>query len=357
MQTIKGPGLFLAQYINDAPPFNSLAGLATWASGLGFRAVQIPCNHPAIFDLATAAESQTYCDEVKGVLVEHGLEISELSTHLEGQLVAVHPAYQQAFSGFAPPAYRDDARARQAWAENQLRRAAVASARLGLKAHATFSGALAWPYLYPWPPRDEAVIQAAFAELGRRWKPLLDTFDEQGVDVCYELHPSEDLHDGVSFERFLAQVNNHPRCHILYDPSHMLLQQMDYLGFIDIYHPHIRAFHVKDAEFNPSARSGVYGGYQPWIARPGRFRSPGKGQIDFAAIFSKLAQYDYQGWAVLEWECCIQDSESGAKEGADYIRRQIIPVAQRAFDDFARSTTSREAINAMLGLPGGHHHD
>ncbi|ATZ95364.1 MULTISPECIES: sugar phosphate isomerase/epimerase family protein [Dickeya] len=352
MQTIKGPGLFLAQYIGEQAPFNSLEGLAGWAAGLGFKALQIPCNHPHIFDLETAAHSQTYCDDVAGRLAEHGLVISELSTHLEGQLIAVHPAYHHAFNDFAPPAVRHHHTERQQWAVNALKNAAAASEKLGLRAHATFSGALAWPYFYPWPPRQEALIQEAFDELARRWRPILDVFDHHGIDVCYELHPSEDLHDGISFERFLAAVDNHPRCHVLYDPSHMLLQHMDYLAFIDIYHDRIRAFHVKDAEFTPSGKSGVYGGYQPWTERAGRFRSPGDGRIDFKSIFSKLAQYDYPGWAVLEWECCLKEAETGAREGAEFIRHHIIPVAGKAFDDFAATTSDRQAIRNMLGLKG-----
>ena len=164
---------------------------------------------------------------------------------------------------------------------------------------------------------------------------MLDLFDEQGVDVCYEIHPGEDLHDGVTFERFLALVDNHPRCNMLYDPSHLHLQQMDYLAYIDIYHARIKAFHVKDAEFRRNGRNGVYGGYQPWQQRAGRFRSPGDGQIDFKGVFSKLTEYDFAGWAVLEWECCLKDSETGAREGSEFIRRHIIPVAGRAFDDFA----------------------
>lgn len=314
MKTIKGPGIFLAQFIGPQAPFNTLAGIAQWAAGLGYKALQIPCNHPAIFDVERAAASQTYCDEVSGILAEHGLVISELSTHLEGQLVAVHPAYDAAFDAFAP---------------------AVASGRLGLQAHATFSGALAWPFFYPWPPHNQPLLDEAFAELARRWRPLLDLFDEQGVDVCYEIHPGEDLHDGVTFERFLALVDNHPRCNMLYDPSHLHLQQMDYLTYIDIYHARIKAFHVKDAEFRRNGRNGVYGGYQPWQQRAGRFRSPGDGQIDFKGVFSKLTEYDFAGWAVLEWECCLKDSETGAREGSEFIRRHIIPVAGRAFDDFA----------------------
>ena len=116
------------------------------------------------------------------------------------------------------------------------------------------------------------------------------------MNLCYEIHPGEDLHDGVTFERFLEAVNGHERANILYDPSHFVLQQLDYLDFIDIYHERIKMFHVKDAEFNPDGRSGVYGGYQDWIDRAGRFRSLGDGQIDFRGVFSKLAQYDYEGW-------------------------------------------------------------
>jgi len=335
MKTVKGPGIFLAQFIGQHAPFNSLEGIAKWASDLGYKALQIPCNHPTIFDLDRASTSQAYCDEITGLLAQYGLQISELSTHLEGQLIAVHPAHDKVFDGFAPESVRGNNEKRTAWAIETVKKAASASAKLGLTAHATFSGSLAWPYVYPWPPHNQTLLEEAFTELARRWLPILDEFDRHGVDICYELHPGEDLHDGVTFERFLSAVNNHPRCNILYDPSHMLLQHLDYLQFIDIYHSRIKAFHVKDAEYLINGRSGVYGGYQRWINRPGRFRSLGDGQVNFKGIFSKLAQYDYGGWAVLEWECCLKDSDTGAKEGAQFIQHHIIPVAAHDFDDFA----------------------
>jgi sugar phosphate isomerase/epimerase len=350
MKTIKGPGIFLAQFVSDQAPFNTLKGLAQWAAGLGFRGVQIPTLDAKLFDLKLAAESQAYCDEVRGVLEQAGLVVSELSTHIQGQLVASHAAYDVLLEGFAPPELAGDAKARQAWATEQMIWAAKASKNLGLAAHATFSGALAWPFFYPWPQRPAGLVDEAFAELGRRWKPILDAFDESGVDVCYELHPGEDLHDGATFERFLNVVGGHKRANILYDPSHMILQQMDYLAFLDIYHERVRAFHVKDAEFLPSGRSGVYGGYQDWIDRPGRFRSLGDGQIDFHSIFSKMAQYDFPGWAVLEWECCLKHPEDGAAEGAKFIKERIIRVTERAFDDFAGGKTDLERNRRILGL-------
>jgi len=347
---IKGPGIFLAQFAGDDAPFNSLPSIAKWAANLGFKGVQIPTWDARLFDLVRAADSKTYCDEVKGTLAAAGVEISELSTHLQGQLVAVHPAYDAAFDGFAAPEVRGNPRARQQWAVEQLRLAARASRHLGLKAHATFSGALAWPYLYPWPQRPPGLIEMAFEELARRWRPILDAFEAAGVDLCFEVHPGEDLFDGATFERFLAGVNNHSRCHILYDPSHFVLQQLDYLGFIDVYHERIRMFHVKDAEFRPSAKQGVYGGYSSWIERAGRFRSLGDGQVDFKGIFSKLTQYGYTGWAVLEWECCIKHPEQGAAEGAPFIQRHLIRTTERAFDDFASSGADAGANRKMLGI-------
>jgi sugar phosphate isomerase/epimerase len=324
--------------------------MARWAASRGFKGIQIPSWDGRLFDLQRAAESQDYCDEVLGLVGQLGLEVTELSTHLQGQLVATHPAYDTAFADFAPAELSQDAKGRQAWAVQQLLWAARASQRMGLTAHASFSGALAWPFFYPWPQRPAGLIDEAFRELGRRWLPILNAFDEAGVDVCYELHPGEDLHDGATFERFLSAVGEHKRANILYDPSHMILQQMDYLGFLDVYHERVRAFHVKDAEYRSSARSGVYGGYQDWIDRPGRFRSLGDGQIDFSSIFSKMAQYDYPGWAVLEWECCLKHPEAGAAEGAKFIKEKIIRVTDRAFDDFAGSGADLEKNKRILGL-------
>lgn len=350
MRTIKGPGIFLAQFAGDAPPFNSLDAIADWAAALGYKGLQLPSNDARLFDLALAAQSQDYCDEVTGTLAARGLAITELSTHLQGQLVAVHPAYDALFDGFATPEVRGNPQARQAWAVEQMGLAAVASRRLGLTTHASFSGALAWPYFYPWPQRPAGLVEDAFDELARRWKPILDVFDENGVDIGFEIHPGEDLHDGVTFEMFLARTGDHPRANILYDPSHFVLQQLDYLAFIDIYHERIKCFHVKDAEFRPSGRIGVYGGYQNWVDRPGRFRSLGDGQVDFGQVFSKMAQYDYAGWAVLEWECALKHPEQGAAEGAPFIARHIIRTTDRAFDDFAESGSDRALNRKLMGF-------
>jgi len=350
MTTIQGPAIFLAQFISNEAPFNSLDGICKWASNLGYKGIQIPTWESQFIDIDKAAESQTYCDELKGKINSYGLEITELSTHLQGQLVAVNPVYNDLFDGFAPDAVKNNPKARTEWAVNTLKNAATASNRLGLNTHATFSGALLWQTVYPWPQRPKGLVEMGFEELAKRWLPILNHFDEQGIDICYEIHPGEDLHDGISFERFLKATGNHKRVKILYDPSHFVLQQLDYLAFIDHYHEFIKAFHVKDAEFNPTGKQGVYGGYADWADRAGRFRSLGDGQVDFKSIFSKLTQYGCDVWAVMEWECCIKSSEQGALEGAPFIQRHIIQAVEKSFDDFAGTNTDDTFLKGLLGL-------
>jgi sugar phosphate isomerase/epimerase len=228
--------------------------------------------------------------------------------------------------------------------------AAKASQRMGLKNSVSFPGALVWPFMYPWPQRPAGLVEEGFKELAKRWRPILDYYDECDVNVCYEIHPGEDLHDGVTFERFLEEVDGHSRCNILYDPSHFILQQLDYLAFIDHYHDRIKMFHVKDAEFRPNGKSGIYGGYQGWVERPGRFRSLGDGQIDFKGIFSKLSAYDFDGWAVVEWECALKHNQDGAREGAQFVNDHIIRVTDKAFDDFAGGAADTKTNRKMLGL-------
>lgn len=350
MKTIKGPGIFLAQFLGDKAPFNDLLSICKWAKDQGFVGVQIPTWDSRVIDLQKVAESKTFADEYKGKIEATGVQITELSTHLQGQLVAVHPAYDTLFDGFAPTAVHNNPKARTEWAVQQLKWAAKASQNLGLYAHATFSGALLWPTVYPWPQRPAGLVETGFKELANRWLPILNEFDANGVDLCYEIHPGEDLHDGISYEMFLEHTGNHPRACLLYDPSHFVLQCLDYLEYIDNYHERIRMFHVKDAEFNPTGKQGVYGGYQSWINRAGRFRSLGDGQVDFKSVFSKLTAYDYAGWAVMEWECCIKHPEDGAAEGAPFIKDHIIRVTEKAFDDFAGTGSDEKFNRSVLGL-------
>jgi sugar phosphate isomerase/epimerase len=348
-KTIQGPGLFISQFVGAEPPFDTLGGLAEWARRLGFKALQIPVADSRLKDLAGLSDKDTL-SKIESVMSKTGMVVSEIAAARAGQLLAVHPAYDETMDALASPDVRGRPAERQARAVQDLRHAIARAAILGTRKVVAFSGGLAWPYLYPFPPRPSGLVERAFDELARRWRPLLDEAYRASVDICFELHPGQDLHDGITFERFLACVDGHPSVKINYDPSHFLLQQMDYLGFVDRYHGRIGAFHVKDAEFTPSAASGVYGGYQDWLDRPGRFRSVGDGQIDFGGIFDRLTRYGYDGWAVLEWECCLKNSNDGAREGAQFIAEHIIRVSERSFDAMLDASMAADEIDHVLGI-------
>ena len=348
MAAIKGPAVFLAQFLRDVPPFNTLENICKWFADLGYAGVQIPGWDRRVIDIDQAATSNTYCDELRGKLANFGLSITELAAYLVGQVLAIHPAYEAGFAGFYPSGLQGTARTE--WAASEVRKYIEASAKLGLRNVPVLSGGFAWHLIYPWPQRPPGLIDEAFKELARRWRPLLDYARDRGCVLGFELHPGSDVHDGATFEMFLDHTDDHPAACINYDPSHFLLQQLDYCAFIELYGERISGFHVKDAEFRPSGRVGVYGGYQPWNKRAGRFRSLGDGQVDFKRIFTLLTEARFDGWAVLEWECCVKSPEQGAREGAPFIRQHLIESTTVAFDDFAKSGGDAEANRAMLGL-------
>ncbi|MEX2558681.1 MAG: sugar phosphate isomerase/epimerase family protein [Pirellulales bacterium] len=345
---IKGPAIFLAQFLRDEPPYNSIQSIGEWVAGLGYKGVQIPAWDRRVIDLDQAAQSRAYCDDYQAKLQAMGLAVTELAGYLQGQVLAVHPAYEVMFQGFHPPGLTGQARTD--WAAAELRKCLVASAHMGLHNLPVLSGAFAWHLMYPWPQRPQGIIREAFAELAKRWRPLLDLAVDMGLVFGYELHPGSDVYDGATFEMFLDELHDHPAACLNYDPSHFLLQQLDYPEFIAIYGRRIKGFHVKDAEFRSSGRVGVYGGYQPWSQRAGRFRSPGDGQVDFPRVFTLLTEAGFDGWAVLEWECCVKSPEQGAAEGAAFIARHLIETTDVAFDDFAGGASDAALNRRILGL-------
>lgn len=348
MPKIKGPAIFLAQFLREEEPYNNLENIGKWVAGLGYKGVQIPTWDGRVFDLDKAAESKGYCDDYRGTLREMGLEPTELGGYLAGQVLAVHPAYEVMFEAFHPAGLRGEARTE--WAAGELKKCIQASVNMGTEVIPTLSGSFAWHMVYPWPQRPDGIIDEAFKELAKRWRPLLDLAQEHGKYFAYELHPGSDIYDGATYEMFLDYVDDHPAACLNYDASHFVLQQLDYLDFIKRYGDRIKGFHVKDAEFRPDGRVGVYGGYQGWANRAGRFRSLGDGQVDFKRVFTLLAEAGYTGWAVLEWECCVKSPEQGAAEGAPFIAGHIIETTAVAFDDFAGAGTDAGRNRMILGL-------
>jgi len=231
-------------------------------------------------------------------------------------MLAVHPAYEVMFSGFFPAGLTGNDRTN--WAAGELRKCLLASSNLGLHNVPVLSGGFAWHLTYPWPQRPPRIVEEAFQELGRRWRPLLDLAADKNLVFGFELHPGSDLlrrrhvrdvsRRGARPSRGLPQLR---------PESLFCCKQLDYLAFIEIYGRRIKGFHVKDAEFRPSGRVGVYGGYQPWSKAGRPFRSLGDGQVDFKRVFTCLRKRLSTGWAVLE-ECCVKSPHRGGR-GAVFI--------------------------------------
>ena len=257
MSQIKGPAIFLAPFIRDEPPYDNLENIGKWVAGLGYQAVQIPAWDSRVIDLDLAAESKDYCDDYQEKLRELGLVPTELAPFLQGQMLAVHPAYDVRFEAFHPPNVGGDTLVE--WAAGELKKSVRASSNLGLRNIPVLSGGFAWHMVYPWPQRPAGVIDEAFAELARRWRPILDMAQDHGCVLGYELHPGSDVYDGATLEMFLEHTDQHPAVGVNYDPSHFVLQQLDYLQFIQIYGDRISGFHVKDAEFCPTVVWGSTG--------------------------------------------------------------------------------------------------
>ncbi len=315
----------------------------------GYAGVQVPTWASQLIDLKKASESKDYCDEFAGVARQNGVEVTELSTHLQGQLVAVHPAYDEAFDGFAVPEVRGNPKARQAWAVEQVKMAIRASRNLGIGAHATFSGALAWPFVYPWPQRPAGLVETAFEELARRWTPILDHADEHGVDICYEIHPGEDLHDGVTFEMFLEQVKitRGPTCFMTRRIMSCSASIISTISTSTRTASRCSTSRMRSS-IRPGDRASMAAIRAGSTVQAASARSVTGRWI--SARSSKMAANDFDGWAVVEWECALKHPEDGAREGAEFVKAHIIRVTDKAFDDFAAGGTDDTANRRMLGL-------
>lgn len=362
--TIAGPAVFLAQGFGQ-PGWKTLQECAATAKGLGYSGMQVPLWVRELVDIDQGAQSRHYCDEVQGRAREAGAPIVEFANHIHGQLMAVHPAYRAQFRGFAPPEYGATCQSLYAYAEDRMRKSIVTAANFGFNRVGAFSGSLLFPYVYPWPQRPAGLVEAGMRELGRRWLPVLNFADEHGVDICFELHPGEDVFDGNAFNMFLSAVRHHKRANILLDLSHFALAGMldeHMLKFIQAFKSRIKMFHVKDGEFNPDHNGGVYGGYQPWGTRQGRFRSLGDGHIDYQTVFDLLGrELGLELIAVLEWEDCAGKGwAQGVREGAQYINAWMHRTASpkrtgpegpaSTFDDFAASGSDPTVLGELLGI-------
>lgn len=366
--TLQGPAIFLAQGYGK-PGWSTLRECAESSAALGYKGMQVQLWEGGPVDTALASTSKDYCDEQQGIATEGGCPIVEGANHVEGQLVFTGPVYQDLFRGFAPQSLQKAHWSEVAqWAMVRMQQTVRAARNFGFDRVAAFPGTAIFHTMYEWPQRPKGLVTAAMNALAAAWQPVFDTADEVGVDIAFEVHPMEELHDAATFAQFKEHTNDHGRATVLLDLSHQVLAGMrqEHLeDFVRNLAEWIRMFHVKDAEFLPNGWSGAYGGYQPWKKRPGRFRSTGDGQIDYLAIFNLLKQLGITGlWSTVEWECAFKSWLQGVAEAATCVQhwmdgKAAPPTAEPAasddtFDDFVGGgEEDPELIAKILGISAG----
>ena len=341
--------LFTGQWA-DLP----LADLCCKARAFGYEGLELASwgDH---FNVERALKEDGYCRQIWDLLQVHGLSCWTISNHLVGQ--AVCDPIDERHQGILPARVWGDGEAegvRQRAAE-ELKKTARA-VRLffdqGPKEACErqpvvtgFTGSPIWHLAYAFPPVGEERIQAGFEEFAQRFLPILEAFQESGVRFALEVHPTEIAFDTVTAARALDVLGGHPSFGFNFDPSHLLYQGVDYLGFLREFGPRIFHVHIKDVARSASpSRAGVFGGHLPFGAldRYWDFRSPGRGEVDFEGIVRTLQAIGYRGPFSVEWEDPFMDREHGAAEACKFVRALDFPPSSRAFDQsFSESDGSQ----------------
>jgi sugar phosphate isomerase/epimerase len=310
-----------------------LDALAADAKSMGFDGLEIACWGEHL-DVARAAAEGDYCPARLDILRRHGLRAWAVSNHLVGQ--AVCDLVDVRHRGILPPRVWGDGEP-----EGVRRRAAHemiltvrAAHRLGLSVVNGFTGSSAWHFVYAFPPVDPALVRAGFDDFARRWGPIFDQCAALGVRFALEVHPTEIAYDIITAEQALSAVGGHRAFGFNFDPSHLLWQGVDPARFIDRFPDRIFHAHMKDVRLRPNGACSILGAHLPFgdPRRSWDFRSVGRGDVDFDAVFRALNRAGYSGPLSVEWEDPDMDRRRGARESCEVVRRLDFEPAGRAFD-------------------------
>ncbi len=328
-----------------------LEQLCKKARKFGYDGLELACwgDH---FDVKAALEDRGYCKAKWDMLGRNKLSCFAISAHLVGQAVcdnidARHKSIlpPHVWGDGKPEGVRTRAAAELMDTARAARRffdVAPAAVKKNLKRVVVngFTGSSIWHLLYSFPPVLPGQIEDGYKDFARRFKPILDVFEQEDVYFALEVHPTEIAFDIASAARALDAIKGHKRFGFNYDPSHFGYQGVDYVGFIRRFHDRIFHVHMKDVHWSSGrTQAGVFGGHLDF-GHPDRyweFRSLGRGCINFEAIMRALNDIGYPGPLSVEWEDTNMDREHGAAEACAFVRRLDFPRSNIVFDaQFAR---------------------
>lgn len=321
--------LFTGQWA-DLP----LKELAPLARSMGYDGLELACwgDH---FNVQEALASERYVRDKRELLEQHGLRCFAIGNHLAGQ--AVCDLIDERHQAILPAHVWGDGEAEgvRQRAAREMQDTARAAAKLGVKVVTGFTGSSIWHSLYAFPPTSQAYWDKGFVDFAQRWKPILDVFEQVGVNFALEVHPTEIAFDTASAQRAVEAVGGHKRFGFNFDPSHLGYQGVDYVKFIRTFGDRMYHVHMKDVWWGRGDGSvGVFGGHTSFgdARRFWDFRSVGRGQIDFESIIVALNDVGYNGPLSVEWEDSRMDRVHGATESAAYSKRLDFKPAAGAFD-------------------------
>jgi len=320
--------LFTGQWA-DLP----LEEMAKKAKDFGYDGLELACwgDH---FDVVKGAESKAYCEDRLALLDKYGLKVWAISNHLAGQ--AVCDRIDERHKAILPPhVWGDgDPEGVRKRAAEEMKRTAKAASNLGVKVVNGFTGSSIWHLVYFFPPVDPEMVEAGFRDFAERWRPILDTFAENGVKFALEVHPTEIAYDIYTAERALEAIGGHEAFGFNFDPSHLHWQGVDPVKFIRKFGDRIYHVHMKDAIVTLDGESGILSSHLPFgdSKRGWDFRSLGRGGVNFEEIIRALNAIGYQGPLSVEWEDSGMDREHGAKEACEFVRKLDFEPSKVAFE-------------------------
>ena len=333
--------LFTGQWA-DLP----LEQLAPLAKKMGYDGLELACwgDH---FDVDAAASGKKYVHQKWELLKDHGLTCLAVSNHLVGQ--AVCDLIDERHQSILPPDVWGDGdpegvrkRAARKLALTAKAARAFFDVKPGRKSRDEFpavvngfTGSSIWHSIYAFPPTSQAYWDAGYADFGKRFGPILETFEKHNVNFALEVHPTEIAFDIATARRAIDAVKGHRRFGFNYDPSHLAYQGVDYVKFIREFGPRIFHAHMKDVWWgHGDGDVGVFGGHTTFgdARRAWDFRSVGRGDVKFEDIIVALNDTGYQGPLSVEWEDIRMDRVHGATESAAFVRKLDFPRSDVAFD-------------------------
>lgn len=321
--------LFTGQWVDL--PFVEVCKLA---SQWGYDGLEVASSGDHL-DVFRAATDDDYVAQFRNTIDKYGLQVYAISNHSTGQCVCDDPIDFRHRDLLSARTWGDgDPEGVRQRAAEEMKITATAARRVGAKVVTGFSGSKIWKYVAMYPPVDALVIQDGYDDFARRWNPIMDAFEDEGVKFALEVHPSEIAYDYWTTKATLDAVGRREAFGLNWDPSHMIWQGLDPAVFLADFADRIYHVHCKDTKTHFDGRNGRLSSHLPWgdVRRGWDFISAGLGDADFESYFRTLNQIGYQGPVSVEWEDPGMNRLSGAPLALKYAREHLFDLPETSFD-------------------------